>query len=333
MAKLPRSIRQNISLLDVHSHVGVDPLLYLTHSFPFSYSLRDAFEACERVGISHSVVFPWVTSFYYHLPSLQKYKVKLGGKIGEAPFHFENEQMLRQLYEIFPNDRKKFIPFAIVDTLRETRQQVRVLEKLLKKYPFYGLKVHPRGTQAKASTLGKEGQPLLEFAKAYDFPILVHTTCSPIDPLSQVSDVLELARKNPKLRFCAAHFCGFHQKLFEEADRMENVWIDSAAMSIGCDLVLKKSNVYESGKAKVPSNYRNPSQVFAELAHRFSDTFMWGTDNPAHTWVSATPMSTGKIVRLELWSSMERERKLLQKVKGKIFRKVAFENALRFIEG
>ncbi len=168
MAKLPGLLKQNIKLLDIHAHVGVDPLLYFTHSFPYSHSLRDSFEAGQRVGITHSVVFPWVTSFYYHLPSLMRGKVLLGGKVGRAPFHFENEQMLRQLYEIFPSYIPRYIPFVIVDTLREVRKQVRVLETLLRKYPFYGLKVHPRATQAPVVTLRKDGKLLLEFARAHE---------------------------------------------------------------------------------------------------------------------------------------------------------------------
>jgi len=61
---------------------------------------------------------------------------------------------------------------------------------------------------------------------------------------------------------------------------------------------------------------------------------MWGTDNPAHTYVSNTPVKPGaKAYRIELWSSMEREKSLLRDVAGKLRRKVAFENALSFIEG
>ena len=322
-----------MTLLDVHAHVGVDPLLYLTQSFPYCHSLRTSREECLRVGISHSVIFPFVTSFYYHLPSLQRGKVKLDRRIGKAPFHFENEQMLRQLYDVFPDYKSMYIPFVAVDTMRETQKQVRVLEKLLKQYPFYGVKVHPRSTRAHVLTLGREGRPLLEFAQAHDFPILIHSTPSKTDPLSQLSDVLNLARRYPRLRFCAAHFGGFHQKLFEQADRMDNVWVDSAAMSIGCDLVVQKSNVYISGSEKIPGDYRHPEKIFADLARRFPDTFMWATDNPAHTWVSSTKMATGKVMRLELWSSMEREKRLLANVVGKLRKKVAYQNALNFIEG
>ena len=333
MSKLPSFLKRNIRVLDVHAHEGVDPLLYLTHSFPYCRSLRDSCEEALRFGITHTVTFPFVTSVAYHLPSLQRAKVRLDRKIGDAPMHFENEQMLRQLYEIFPAYVRRCIPFAAVDTLRETRRQVRVLEKLLDRYPFYGLKVHPRGAQAHVLTLAHEGRPLLEFARAHDLPILIHAAVTPIDPLSQASDIFDLARMNPKLRFCAAHFCGFHQKLFEEADRLENVWVDSAAMSIGCDLVAQKSKLYESGPARVPSNYRRPPVVFRDLAERFPDTFMWGTDDPAHTWVSRTVYPSGRVERLELWGSMKREKELLSLVRGRLRRKVAYENALRFIEG
>ena len=104
--------------------------------------------------------------------------------------------------------------------------------------------------------------------------------------------------------------------------------------AIGCDLVVQKSKIYESGRAKIPSDYRDPPKVFAELARRFPNHFMWGTDNPAHTWVSnSVSKPGGKPERLALWSSMARERQLLTRVSGALRRKVAYENALRFIEG
>ena len=335
MAKLPAYLRRDIRLLDVHSHSGFEPLLYLTHGFPFCQSLRNSFEDNERSGITHAVVFPLCTSLYYDLPAMQRGKIKLERRIGTAPFAFENEHLLRQIYEIFPDYKRMFMPFMMLDTAREAKKQVRALSSLLDRFRFYGLKVHPRTTQAAVSTLGGPGRPLLDLARAHALPILVHSAYpgSP-DRLSQISQILDLARAYPGLRFCAAHFCGFHQKTFEEAARYDNVWVDSGAMSIGCDVVVQKLKIYEAGPAKIPGDYRDPPAVFAEIARRFPDTFMWGTDNPAHTWVSSSPAKPGgKPQRVELWSSMDREKRLLRDVSGALRRKVAFENALDFLEG
>ena len=330
MAKLPSYLRRGIKLLDVHTHAGVQPAQYLTHGFPFCQSLRTSFEENQRVGITHAVVFPFSMSVYYDPRSLQQGRIKLDGKIGTAPFQFENEHLLRQIYELFPHFRRMFIPFAFVDTLRETKKQVKALTALLERYPFYGLKVHPRTTRARVDTLLKEGKPLLEFAKAHDLPILFHSAYpgSP-DAYSQISQILAVARAHPQLRYNAAHFCGFHQETFEEVARYDNVWVDAAAMPIGCDLVLQKSKIYESGKAKIPADYRDPAKVFAVIARMFPDTFMWGTDNPANSYVSRQPGSA----RIELWSTMERETAMLRHVSGKLRRKMAYENALQFLEG
>jgi predicted TIM-barrel fold metal-dependent hydrolase len=261
--------------------------------------------------------------------------VKLDRRIGEAPFHFENEQLLRYIYEMSPDYRKMFIPFVMVDTLRETRKQVRILTSLLDRYPFYGLKVMPRATQAPLATLAKEGRVLLEFARSHDLPMMVHTAYpgSP-DRLSQIADLLDIARAWPKLRFCVAHFCGFHQKTFQQVHAYDNVWVDSAAMSIGCDFVRQKSKIYESGAAKIPADYSDPPKVFAELAHRFPETFMWGTDNPFHSCTCTLRINPrGKEYRIDVWSSMQREKQLLQHVSGKLLRRMTVENALAFLEG
>ena len=89
-------------------------------------------------------------------------------------------------------------------------------------------------------------------------------------------------------------------------------------MCIGCDLVVKKSKIYESGPARIPGDYRDPPSVFAEIARRFPDRFMWGTDNPGYTFISNIPNRPGgEVHRLALWSTMEREKELLRDVKGK----------------
>ena len=335
MATLPDSLKSGMTLLDVHTHVGVDPKLYLGHSLPFCRSLDVSRAEAADVGITHSVCFPWVTSLYYDLQELAKTGKVLvtGNGVGQAPYHFENEQMLRQLYETFPEFVPHFIPFVIVDTMRETAKQVEILTALLEKYPFYGIKVHPRDAQAHVMTLDAEGTPILEFARAHDFPILVHAAATDIDPLSQVTDILELAMRHTDLRWCPAHFCGFNEGLFDRADKMDNVWVDSAAMSIGCDTVLDGMKIYETGPAKIDADYAKPEDVFRALAERFPDSFMFGTDNPAHTWIDNTTYASGETIRYELHSSMGREKTMLSLLSGEALEKVAHRNALAFIEG
>jgi predicted TIM-barrel fold metal-dependent hydrolase len=335
MAKLPDSIKENISLLDVHTHVGVDPRLYLNHSLPYCRSIDVAHAEAVAVGINRTVCFPWVTSLYYDLAALADGGTVIitGNGIGRAPFHFENEQMLRQLYELFPGYSSHFIPFVIVDTLRETAEQVKVLDELLARFPFYGIKVHPRDTRAQILTLDREGRHILEFAKAHDFPILIHTACTDLDPLSQFTDVMTLADRHPDLRWCAAHFCGFNEAFFKEANRTENVWVDSAALTIGCETVVEGLNIYESGEAKIPADYRRPEEVFRVLAERYPNTFMFGTDNPAHSWIDVTTFADGKVAKCDYRSTMAKEVNLLSQVHGELLQKVAWRNALRFIEG
>ena len=335
MATIPDVIKKDLSILDVHTHVGVDPKLYLSHSLPYCRSIDVAYREAVEVGIGATVCFPFITSLYYDLKILADTgDVEITGNgIGRAPYHFENEHMLRQLYELFPEYADHFIPFVIVDTLRETEEQVRVLDDLLSTFPFYGIKIHPRDAQAHVATLSKEGQPILDFAQAYDFPILIHACSTHIDPLSSIRDIFCLARRYPSLRWCAAHFCGFHQELFDEADRIDNLWVDSAAMSIGCDSVLEGYDVYENGPEKIAGDYNKPEEIFFSMAERYPDTFMFGTDNPAHSWIAVTKFSSGKVERFEMKSTMEREISLLSLVKGEHLEKIACRNALRFIEG
>jgi len=322
-----------MSLLDVHSHAGVDLSLYLTHGYPFSRSLGEAIAENRAHGVSHAVVFPMPTTLAYGLRNLAQGRPGRSRGPFRIPFEFENAQLLRQVHETFPEGRSMFIPFVFVDPVREVRAQVKGLEKLLGRHAFHGIKVMPRSAQARLAELGRTGRPLLEFAQAHDLPILAHCSVSHLDPWSKLRDLFDLARSHPKLRFCAAHFCGFHRRMFEEADRLGNVWVDAAAFTIGCELVRQKSAVYESGPSRIRGDYRRPPELFAEIAGRYPDTFMWASDSPFHTWISATRLPSGRLLHLELRSSMAEETALLAPLRGALRRKVAFGNALRFLEG
>lgn len=259
----------------MHSHTGLAGN-YFTHGFPFCHDLRSSFKENNRVA----------SRMRWFFPSARRCTIT------------------RQLYEIFPQCCRMFIPFAMVDTRRETRRQARMLEQQIERQRFYGLKVHPRATQARLSTLGREGRPLREFARACDLPILFHTAYrgSP-DCYSQISNLLVIVRAPPRLRFYAAHFCGFHEPSFEEVARYKNVWIDSAALSIGCDLACR--NPASTNPARLRSYYRDPSKVFAD-ARRYPEKFMWRTDNPARRYVSHSSITLGgPAVHLELGSSID----------------------------
>jgi hypothetical protein len=60
---------------------------------------------------------------------------------------------------------------------------------------------------------------------------------------------------------------------------------------------------------------------------------MFGTDNPAHSWIDTTTYASGEIIHYDLRSSMEREKKMLSLLSGALLDKVSYRNARAFIEG
>ena len=145
------------------------------------------------------MVFPFIYSGYYDMRSFLAGRVRRDPRSGvPAPFVDANENLVNEIYGVFPQHARRFLPLAMFDPSRHQREQVERLEALIAQYPLYGLKTASTYIQAHVGDLLKKGRVLLEFAVRHNLPLLLHSSVHPADPWANVFDILKVASAVPR---------------------------------------------------------------------------------------------------------------------------------------
>src|SRR5438045_2477658 len=117
-------------LIDCHNHLGVDQFFYLNGYSPYAQDLPAMITEGTHCSIDRWVVFPMVSNLTFDVAAMRRAKLT-GGGCETVPYAFENERMLREIYELYPDLGRRTLPFAILDPLREPVAQIKKLRELL----------------------------------------------------------------------------------------------------------------------------------------------------------------------------------------------------------
>lgn len=313
-------------IIDAHSHVGVELYRYVRDEYPYSQDLRTLFTHADRTGVSGCIVFPCVSYQAMDLQQLRESRVVLGSPLDDLPYGRENRRLLKEIYEYFPSLAQRSIPFVNVDPLRKVREQVANLRTLHAEYPFYGLKIQPFAIQAPILSLLDAGAALVDFAREYDLPFIIHSSIDEGDSYSRCADILTVAERHPDLRFCLAHSCRFHRPSLDRVASLNNTWFDCSAHGIHCQLAATNHGVVATSGQRFESDYRSPGRVLDDLAKAYPNKMLWGSDSPGHSYAS----SFGGI-SLSLWSSYDLEVGYLREVSDHLRAGIAGRNALAYL--
>ena len=188
-------------IFDCHNHLGVDLFFYLNGYHPYAQDLPTLVTEGRHCRVDRWVVFPMVSNLSFDVPAMRRAKLVTGG-CEAVPYAFENERMLREIYELYPDLGRYTLPFAILDPTREPAAQVRRLRELHREFPFHGLKIQPTIIQSEIRSLLTVGRGFVDLAAELDLPFLIHSSVAPDDVWSQASDILDVAAANPHVRFC-----------------------------------------------------------------------------------------------------------------------------------
>jgi len=272
-------------LIDSHNHLGADLFFYLNGFYPYAQDLPALVTDGRRHGIDRWVVFPMVAHTWFDLAAMRAGKLLPGGP-DKVPYAFENERLLREVYEQFPDLGKLTLPFAMVDPLREPQAQVAVLRALHREFPFYGLKIQATMIQADAGALLTTGRCFLEFAAEFDLPFLIHSSVIANDPWSEAGLLLRIAEATPQVRFCLAHSCRFDRVYLDRIAELPNTWFDCSAHRIHCQGVVREMPFVAAPARRFVADYRDPSAVLAALAKTYPKKLIWGSDTPFESFVA-----------------------------------------------
>ncbi len=309
-------------LIDCHNHLGVDLFFYLNGYHPYAQDLPALVTEGRHCGVDRWVVFPMVTNLTFDLAALRARKFT-GGGLESVPYVFENERMLREIYELYPDLGQLTLPFVILDPLREPAAQLAKLRELRTRYPFYGLKIQATIIQSDVKALLTVGRGFLDFAAEFNLPFLIHSSVAPEDTWSQAADILKVAEATPHVRFCLAHSCRFDRECLDRVAALPNTWFDCSAHRIHCESVtLGLPNVAPAAR-RFAADYRDPTAVMRDLAAAYPTKFIWGSDTPFQSYVDQ---------EYSLRSTYAEEVACLQALPDKLRQAVAQDNLLALLQ-
>ncbi len=271
-------------LIDCHNHLGVDLFFYLNGFSPYAQDLPAMVTEGRQCGIDRWVVFPMVSNLTFDVPAMRRGQLIPGG-CETVPYAFENERMLREIYELYPDLGRLTLPFLILDPLREPAAQVKKLRELHARFPFYGLKIQATVIKSDVNALLREGRGFLELAAELNVPFLIHSSVAPEDTWSQASDILKVAEATPGVRFCLAHSCRYDRPCLDRVAELPNTWFDCSAHRIHCESVVRGFPNVAPPARRFQSDYADPTAVLRDLATAYPTKFIWGSDSPFQSYV------------------------------------------------
>ena len=143
----------------------------------------------------------------------------------------------------------------------------------------------------------------------------------------------EVIEKNPHLRFCLAHCIGFHQGYLDAADRLSNVWVDTAALKIQTQCARENNSITASEDSRLPGDYSDHTRIMATLMARYPETIIWGTDSPWYSFICRRKQGEGSVKTFRLSGRYEDEVSALNALPCSLRMKACNTNTLKFLFG
>lgn len=283
-------------IIDCHNHVGADLLFYLHGDFPYAQHLIAMHDEGRALGVDRWIVFPFVSHLALDVSAFAAGHIRdEAGRLNDVPYAFENRRLLKEIYELFPEEGRRMLPFMMVDPMRNTAAQAEELRRLRGGYRFHGIKLQTTVLQADIKHLRDRGKVFLELAAEWDLPFLIHSSIAESDLWAQCGDILDIAEENPHLRFLLAHSCRYDKPSLDRVQELPNTWFDCSAHCIHCDGAVADLPYIAKRERRFDSDYSNPARVIADLAAAYPRKFCWGSDSPFYSYAAEI---NGQVVRL-----------------------------------
>ena len=314
-------------LIDCHNHIGADLLFYLHGDFPYAQQLTAMQQEGGALGVTHWVVFPFVSYAAMDVTKFRSGGVAFGNGLETVPYAFENRRLLEECQRLFPEEGRRTLPFVMVDPMRETDAQARELVKLRREFRFHGIKIQSTIIQSDIKRLQHEGRVFLDLAREWDVPFLIHSSVAETDLWAQARDILDVAEANPDIRFSLAHSCRYDKECLDRVNALPNTWFDCSAHCIHCVGAVQDLPYIAPRARRFDSDYTDPARVIADLAAAYPDKFMWGSDSPFYSYAAEI---NGQVVKLI--STYAEELAALNASPGAVVQRIANTNTRRYLK-
>lgn len=271
-------------VLDIHTHVGsVKYHEYcLKHGRLESLDREDGMPTygdpmelvaiLDRFGFDGAVVFanPYTEYFDQRTQKEHHELVASGGM--PAPYHEENRTVLEQ------SSRYDELHPALTICNHPGHDNVDDVRSLLDtRDDVVALKLHTSGSHTYVDDLA--GTEFLELASKHELPIIVHLKRNSDNPdfnlptYGRPVDLQRLAREHPDIVFVGAHAGGFSESFLDLSQELPNLFFDMSP-----PIVLHATPSYRTADAiDLPPT---PREMVLEVARRYPNGAMWGSDFP-----------------------------------------------------
>lgn len=315
-------------IIDCHNHVGADLLFYLHGDFPYAQHLIAMHDEGRALGVDRWIVFPFVSHLALDVTAFPSGDIRDdSGRLNDVPYAFENRRLMKEIYDFFPEQGRRMLPFVMVDPMRNTAAQAEELRRLRGEYRFHGIKLQTTVLQADIKHLRDRGKVFLELAAEWDLPFLIHSSIAESDLWAQCGDILDIAEANPHLRFLLAHSCRYDKPSLDRVQELPNTWFDCSAHCIHCDGAVADLPYIAKRERRFDSDYSNPARVIADLAAAYPRKFCWGSDSPFYSYAAEI---NGQAVRLI--STYEKEVRALTASPQEVVDRIANTNILDWLK-
>ncbi len=283
-------------LIDGHNHLGVDLLFYLRGEYPYAQDVHGMVHMADGMGVDRWIVFPMLSYVAMDFAAMRQGRIVVPER-GEVPYQFENERMLREINDHFPDHADRCLPFVMVDPGRDPERQIETLRTLRAQRRIWGIKIQPTIIQSPITSLMTKGRGFLELAREWDVPFLIHASIAAADHWSQADDIIRIAEANPDVRFALAHSARFDQPSLDRVAALPNAWFDCSAHVIHCQCAVDGLDNITVPARRVVTDYSDPVAVLLTLWQLYPTKLIWGSDSPFHTYIGAGA-SPGSFMRL-----------------------------------
>jgi predicted TIM-barrel fold metal-dependent hydrolase len=327
-----RRLQRAGALIDAHTHVGIDPALYLRGDFPYALSGEDLVLRLDAQGLDAAVCFPMLYTDYFRLAPFRQGRFRRDPHAASAfPYQAENSCLCLEIYDAFPACQGRLLPFAFFDPARRPREQAAFLYDLAARYPLFGLKTATSYLQSPITALLRDGACLLDTAAALDVPVTIHTSVHPDDPWADVFEILKVVRARPDVRFNLAHTCRFDRRALDQAAALPNCFVDCSAFHIHCLLARRNSPVVAAAPHRFRADYRRHAAALEKLATAYPDTLLWGSDAPYSLFKSRFFDAKGREQRVDLPCDPQTEAREFNKLPAEVRARIGQANTLRWL--
>ena len=329
-----RKLRSKPIVIDAHTHVGMDPVMYSRGDFPYGMSGEDMVMRMDTQGIDVAVCFPLLYTTYFRFNAFRQGRfVRDPSGLSRFPYEAENRNLCREIYDAFAGLAGRLLPMAFFDPARRAGEQVAGLRDLLARYPLFGLKTATSYLQSHITELLGKGAPLLDLAAEHNFPLVIHTSVTPGDPWANVFEILKVVEARPDVRFNLAHTCRFDRRALDRAAELPNCFVDVSAFHIHCLLARQNETAVAARPDRFPADYRRHAAALQKIAETYPETILWGTDCPAHQWKSRFFDEKGNEQILDLPCGPMTEITEFRKLRAAMRKRVGYTNTLRWLIG